>query len=128
MERRLHSQNVLNAYLLEKLRFKEALALARHGRHAEALAEARKRLLKDPGGATLLALACVQARAAEAARGDAGLAERYAQDAVAALKEARDKGLFQGPFGADLVTQEKDLAVLEGRRDYQEFLAGLPSG
>jgi tetratricopeptide (TPR) repeat protein/tRNA A-37 threonylcarbamoyl transferase component Bud32 len=114
--------NALNPYLLEKLRLKEGLVLARRGRHAEAVKQARALVPNDAGGDALLALACVEALASAAAAGDAEQARQYAEDALGTLRKARDKGYFKDPQKVKLASSEADLKGLAGRPDFHEAL------
>jgi hypothetical protein len=134
LEQVVRQQGMVHSLVLAKLRLAEPLVLAPRGRHAEALALATRLTPTDADGDALLALACVQALASQAARCDPDLAEgrrralreQYARDALATLKKARDMGYFQDPFRVRLLTSEDDLAPLADRADYQAFVAGLP--
>jgi tRNA A-37 threonylcarbamoyl transferase component Bud32/tetratricopeptide (TPR) repeat protein len=122
LERAIRMWTVVNPFLLEKLRQKEALLLALRGQHANAVKQAAALVPADAGGDALLALACVQVLASRAAQGDARLAEQYARDALASLKQARDRGYFKEPLRVEMMSNEKDLAGLAERSDYREFL------
>jgi tRNA A-37 threonylcarbamoyl transferase component Bud32 len=125
LERTIRMWNVVSPFLLEKLRLKEALLLALRGRHAEAVKEATALVPADAGGDALFALACVQALASRAAKDDSRLAEQYARDALASLKKARDTGYFKEPLHVEMIGNEKDLAGLAERADFQQFLREL---
>jgi tetratricopeptide (TPR) repeat protein len=125
LERAIGAWRAVAPFLLEKLRLKEALLLALRGRHAEAVKQAAALVPANAGGNALFALACVQALAARAAKGDARMAEQYARDALGSLKKARERGYFKEPLHVEMVGNEKDLAGLAERADYQQFLREL---
>jgi hypothetical protein len=69
------------------------LALARCGEHAEAAAIGRRLLASRPEDAKLyVEVACGLALCAGAARDDAALARGYADEALAALRHAVERG------------------------------------
>jgi tetratricopeptide (TPR) repeat protein len=134
LEGRVRSAITLNHYLLERLRLKEALILARRGRHAAAVQLARRLTAPNASGHALLVLACVEALASDAARRDtelsedrqADLAERYARNAVDSLTTASEKGYFKDRMHVVLVNTEDDLAPLRGRADFKELSRRFP--
>jgi tetratricopeptide (TPR) repeat protein len=129
LEKRLRGATALNLYLLERLRLKAALALARRGAHADAVKLARRLTAPGASGGALLALACVEALASDAARRDAALplarrenlAERYARNAIDSLRKASEKGYFKDPTHRLIRNTEEDLAPVRGRSDFDRL-------
>ncbi len=98
------------------------LALALHGRHAEATAAAEAlaaRWSKDAG--TIFHCARVLALAVGAVKGDAALTDRYAARAVALLQQAVAAGYKYGQH----VIKDSDFEALRQRDDFQMLLKKL---
>ncbi len=98
------------------------IALAMHGRHAEAIAAADVVAAgwpKDPN--TLYNCACVHALAAGAVKGDAALADRYASRAVELLQQAVAAGYKDGQN----IIEDSDLDALRQRDDFRMLLKKL---
>jgi hypothetical protein len=118
-------------FLLAKLRQQEALTAALRGDHAaarqKALAAAKGR---DDDGDALAALACVLARAADAAEHDPHLtgqdrddaAELCAAEAAAALNRAEEIGYLKDAWRTLILQQERDLDPLRNRNDIPRAL------
>jgi hypothetical protein len=104
--------------------FERLSALVLHGRHAAAAAAADELAGRRPHDAnSLYGGACVHALAAEAVKGDAALARRYVDRAVARLR----KTLAAGGVDANHVKKDPDLDVLRHRNDFQQVLKELDS-
>ncbi|HTV54160.1 MAG TPA: WD40 repeat domain-containing protein, partial [Terriglobia bacterium] len=100
------------------------LALALHGRYAEATAATEAlaaRWSKDAG--TIFHCARVLALAAGAVKGDAALTDRYAARAVALLQQAVAAGYKYGQH----VIKDSDFEALRQREDFQMLLKRLDS-
>jgi WD40 repeat protein len=108
------------------LRLERAVALARAGDHALAVAEAHA-LAAAPGvpGAALYDLACVCALSSAAVKDSPGKKEEYAARAVELLARARAAGFFQDRETVAHMKQDPDVEPLRSRPDYQRLLAGL---
>jgi hypothetical protein len=94
-------------------------ALALSDRHAQAIAAADALAARWPKDLdTLYGCACVHALAAGAVKGDAGLAERYADRAVALLRQALTAGFNDG----QQLAKDPDLDALRRRDDFVQLL------
>ena len=101
--------------------------LARSGKHAEAVTQARQ--FTEPKGAeadTLLTMAGVLAAAAEAAKPDSPLVEQYAAEAVALLRRAHAAGYFKTPAQLRQLHEDKDLDALRSRPDFKQLWSETP--
>jgi hypothetical protein len=119
----------------DHIRLDRAIALARAGDHARALAQAdppaRSRTI--PPAERSYKLACVFARAAAAIRDDAKLppddrtarAETFAARAVEQLVQARHAGYFANSANLAELRKDPDLDPLRARRDFRMFLLDL---
>jgi serine/threonine protein kinase/tetratricopeptide (TPR) repeat protein len=119
----------------DHIRLDRAIALARAGDHARALAQAdppaRSRTI--PPAERSYKLACVFARAAAAIRDDAKLppadraarAETFAARAVEQLVQARHAGFFDNPANLAELRKDPDLDTLRARRDFRMVLMDL---
>jgi serine/threonine-protein kinase len=118
----------------EMMQMQRAGALARMGRHAQAVAEA-ERLASRPAAApgVLYNVACVYALAAGAVPGDAELAEaerarlaeRYAVRAVELLTQLHAAGFFKSRSMVEHLHQDRDLDALRSRADLGRLLEQL---
>jgi tetratricopeptide (TPR) repeat protein len=109
-----------------------AVTMARAGLHVRVAAEVEA-LRKDPQITPdgLYALACALALSAEKVPMDSGLdagtkkalAERYAVNAVAQLRDLQTGGYFQTQDHALRLATDPDLLSLRGRADFQQLLA-----
>jgi tetratricopeptide (TPR) repeat protein/tRNA A-37 threonylcarbamoyl transferase component Bud32 len=116
-------------------RLARALAVARAGEHARAVAEANDLAQGKPPPSpdAIYDLACVGSLAVAAAAADGKLlpAERdkltqqYATQALALLARASEKGLFQNAAQVERLKKDPDLAPLRSRADFQKFLRRL---
>jgi serine/threonine-protein kinase len=114
-----------------------ALALARAGLHARAVAEAGVLEAKaEVNGAGRYDLACVYALAAKAARADTKLttaeqqelAESHAGAALALLQRLAAQGYFRDAAHAKTLADDEDLQVLHSRPEFQKLLEQVKSG
>jgi tetratricopeptide (TPR) repeat protein/tRNA A-37 threonylcarbamoyl transferase component Bud32 len=118
------------------IKLQRAVALARAGKHAEAVAEAEalaKKVVdaKSPGGA--YQLGCVFALSAGAVVGDVKrtleerqeLAEHYAVRAVELLAAARGFNYFKAPADVDTLKQNPDFDAIRTRADFKKLLEEL---
>ncbi len=117
-----------------QVRLWRANTLVRHGDHARAVAEAEELAARKPiAGSTYYDLACLYSLIAAAVSADTGLpmperndrAERHAARAVALLAKSHEAGYLKQARAAAHMMEDKDLAPLRGRADYQEFLRAL---
>jgi hypothetical protein len=104
--------------VLEKLKLREALLLARRGDHAAAVAAADPLPPeRDPGGDARVARACVFGLAAAAASTDARLpgvvrgvlAEYYARCGQRELMKAGEEGYFKDRHKLEYLSADRDL-------------------
>jgi serine/threonine protein kinase len=115
-------------------RSQRAVALARRGEHAKAVAEAEA-LARGDGvsGETLFGVARAHAVAATAARKDAKLAaerrmelsDRYDRQAVEMLRRAKQAGWFDMASRREAVVSDGDFIQLAARADFKALLAEL---
>jgi hypothetical protein len=108
------------------LRLRRALALARAGDHAKAVAEADDLSSNSntPGG-TLYDAACVYGLSMAAAQANADLRGRYASKALALLRRAQTACYFRDAGSVENVQKDDDLAALRARSDFKAFVADL---
>jgi tetratricopeptide (TPR) repeat protein/tRNA A-37 threonylcarbamoyl transferase component Bud32 len=114
------------------VRMQRALALARGGDHAAAVADAEA-LAQGKSAGTSYSLACVCALSSAAARHDDKLpqdqrdkrSEEYAARVVPALRQARAAGYFEKPEAVEQMKSDSDLAPVRARPDFQQFLRDL---
>jgi serine/threonine-protein kinase len=111
-----------------------ALVFALAGEHAQAAATAAE-AAKDPAvtGRELQSLAGACALAAGAVSRDTkrgaeernDLRERYSKMALEYLRKAQAQGFFHSKRAIELLGKDPDVAALQGRADYQGFVAEL---
>jgi serine/threonine-protein kinase len=115
-------------------RVARALALARSGEHASAVAEARALAsLKEPLPGMFYDLACVHSLCLAAAQKDtrlspaqrAGCERQNASWAMELLKRAEQDGTFGDPKMRAHLRDDPDLATLRDRDDFKAWQAGL---
>jgi serine/threonine-protein kinase len=115
-------------------RLYRALTQARSGEHALAAQEAKILTCEmNRSAEALYLLACVLARAAEAAARDGTLtpehrhqaADRYGADAVALLDKAETVGYFKAKANRKKLAREAHLDALRPRLDFQKLLDRL---
>jgi tetratricopeptide (TPR) repeat protein len=119
--------------LRDRLRLSRAASLARSGDHARAAAEALVGAASIPPGPRFYELACVEALAAAAARGDRALtpagradaAGRLAARAVGRLGQARAAGFFRDPATVARLDGDPDLDPIRSRPDFRAFRLDL---
>src|SRR5262249_41183698 len=98
-----------------------ASCLARQGDHAGATAEAEAILHGPQVSAQLhFSAACTFALASAAAHGDAALAGRYADRAVALLRQCQAAGFLTNPRGIAALASDGNLERLGSRADSKE--------
>jgi serine/threonine protein kinase len=103
-------------------RFLHAYALAQTGQHAPAMDEVNTLAGRQaPSAEDLCKLARVCSLCSAAARRDARLAEGYAARAMGLLEKAKAAGLFKSAARTEEVRQDKDLAPLRQRQDFQKL-------
>jgi serine/threonine-protein kinase len=112
----------------DRLRVARALTAARMGDYRRAVAEvdAFPETAADPSGPGGYETACVLALASSAARGDAALADRLAERAVARLRRAAEGGAFREPGGLKRLDSNAGLNALRSRDDFQAFRLDAP--
>jgi serine/threonine-protein kinase len=104
---------------------RRALCLARGGRAEAAVADAGKLTADErASGVALWWAARVYARAAES--GPAGRKEEYASQSVKLLQRAEKAGAFESPEAAARLKEDKHLAGLQARPDFQAWLGKAP--
>jgi eukaryotic-like serine/threonine-protein kinase len=103
-------------------RLERALALARAGRHAQAVAEAQALAeATDTEGKALYDLARVCSFAANSVKENDTLRDQYAARAVALLRQAIAKGYKN----LEHLKKDEDLKALQQREDFQKLLQEL---
>jgi serine/threonine-protein kinase len=127
-------QSPAAAQTAAQLRLHRAQVLDRLGRYAEAVADAEAAAaFPQATPESLYDAACVTARAAAAAAGDAALtesrraelADRHAARAVELLRAARARGCFAAPDRVAHLKADPDLESLRPRPDFRALLAEL---
>lgn len=105
------------------IRLPRAAALARAGKHAEAVKEADAMMVKAKSGDALFRFARVYALAATAAKDQKALSETYAQQAMKALTAAIEKGYFKSGAEQAMLHDDPDLQVLRDRPEFKKMLS-----
>jgi serine/threonine-protein kinase len=106
------------------LRAGRAMALARLGEHARAVAEATAAAEGKVASASALHLAAVACSlCADRVKGDARLADRYAARAVALLRQAHARGYYREPAHALRLRENPEFEPLRQRADFRKLLA-----
>jgi serine/threonine-protein kinase len=92
----------------------------------EAAEELQRQATQGQLSESVLYLAArLQARASAAMKDDKPRAEKYAQQALAALQRAQRAGYFRDPARKQALLQETDLSALRGRSEFKSLLAEI---
>jgi predicted Zn-dependent protease len=100
-----------------------AAALARTGKHAEAIADIAPLAGKAKAGASLYRLACVYALAAGAAKDSKNLSDEYAAEAMRLLNAAGDRKYFNSLKQQTMLAEDADLDALRNRPEFKKLLS-----
>ena len=106
-----------------KIRLPRAAALARAGKHAEAVKEADAMMGKASSGDALFRFARVYALSTTAARDQKSLADLYAAKGLKALSAAFEARYFESAINLSKLHDDPDFQVLRDRPEFKKLLS-----
>jgi tetratricopeptide (TPR) repeat protein len=107
------------------IRLPRAAALARAGKHAEAVKEANEMIALARGGEAYFRFVRVYALAATAAKDDQNSSDEYAMQGIKALTKAVEAGYFKSAANLTRLQDDPEFQVLRDRPEFKKLVNDL---